>query len=488
MEKPIVVIGGGPAGSTAATLLTQHGHRVVLLEKEKFPRFHVGESLLPVTQRMWARLGLTDQLANAGYVKKMAGEIRLGKSPDSEEFYSSRMDFTNVPRRVRQDVWWSYHVERAVFDNLLLKHAGAMGVEVNEQAKVLDVEPGATPRVRWTDAAGAEHVTDAAFVIDASGRHSFLARKLGLFKKETLYNTAAVFGHFKDITWPEGPPGGYINVYVIENGWVWFIPQADQVTSVGVVMNEGGWAHWSKDPEVALRDVVSRYAFLRARFKNAVQVKPVHILRNLPYHATRLVGEGFALTGDAAFFVDPIHSSGVHLAFYSAEALADSVHAHLAGDRQALDRYVRKAKKHHRSVRYNVSLYYRVVVRYRAMAFMLIWMTGPLFRNWSGPWLNRVNAWSFGHYSSFSVALGALWSLALAGKAGMGTFHGLTGKSRWGRHGYPAAPAVAFDIPRSPELEAARRARRRSVGDGHVEPQLVVATGEESAAEPVAVA
>jgi FAD-dependent halogenase len=237
--------------------------------------------------------------------------------------------------------------------------------------------------------------------------------------------------------------------------------------------NEPGSVHWPKDPEAALRDVIGRYAYLRVRFEHAVQVKPIRVLRNLPYHATRLVGEGFALTGDAAFFVDPIHSSGVHLAFYSAAALADAVHAHLGGDRRALDVYVRKVARHHRMVRYNVALYYRVVVRYRAIAWMFVWMTGRLFRNWSGPWLNRINAWSFGHYSSFSVALGLLWAMALIGRTGTSVILKVLGWSGWGRHGYPAAPASSFDIPRSPELEAARSRRRHSVGDGQIEPRIV---------------
>ncbi len=478
MSRSIIVIGGGPAGTTVGTLLTRQGHHVMLLEKELFPRFHVGESLLPVTQHIWARLGLTERLSQAGYVKKMAGEIRLGKSPDDTGFYYSRMDFTNVPRRVRQDIPWSYHVERAVFDHLLLKHARESGVEVIEQARVREVEPGKSPKVKWTDAAGNERVNEADFVVDASGRHSVLARKLGLFRKETLYCTASLFGHFSGVSWPEGPPGGFINVYFVENGWVWFIPQAGGVTSVGVVMNQPGSVHWPKDPEVAFRDVIGRYAYLRVRFEKAQQVKPIRILRNLPYYATRVVGEGYALTGDAAFFVDPIHSSGVHLAFYTAEALADSIHAHLNGDPRALDRYVKKAEGHHRMVRYNVALFYRVPARYRAMARMLVWMTGRLFRNWSGPWLNRVNAWSFGHYSSFPVALGALWAFALVGQAGTSVFLKVTGWSRWGRHGYPGAPPVPFDIPRSPEIETERSRRNQSVGDGHIEPQIVAPEGE----------
>src|SRR5262249_2213295 len=212
-----------------------------------------------------------------GEVRKMPGKAGPEKAAAGPAFYDPGMIFTTATRHVQQKIPWSYHVERAVFDHLLLKHAREMGVEVIEQAKVRDVEPGAVPRVSWTDAAGTEHVTETAYVIDASGRHSLLARKFGLFKKETLYCTASIFGHFKDITWPDGLPGGFINVYVIENGWVWFIPQAESVTSVGVVMNEPGSVHWPKDPEVALRDVLGRYAYLRVRFERAVQVKPVRI-------------------------------------------------------------------------------------------------------------------------------------------------------------------------------------------------------------------
>lgn len=243
-------------------------------------------------------------------------------------------------------------------------------------------------------------------------------------------------------------------------------------------MNQPGSVHWPKDPEVAFRDVIGRFAYLRVRFEKAQQVKPVRILRNLPYYTTKVFGEGYALTGDAAFFVDPIHSSGVHLAFYTAEALADAVHAHLNGDALALERYAKKAERHHRMVRYNVAMFYRVPARYRVMARMMLWMTGRLFRNWSGPWLNRVNAWSFGHYSSFPIALSTLWAFALAGQAGIGVFLKVTGGSRWGRHGYPGAPQVPFDIPRSPEIEDERSRRNQSVGDGHIEPQLVAAEGE----------
>ena len=469
MREPIIVLGGGPAGSTTATFLARRGHFVLLLEKAVFPRFHVGESLLPLTQRIWDELGIAVPIEKAGFIKKTAGEIRLGHTPRSTKYYSSRMDFSNVPRSAAQEKWWSYQVERAAFDHLLLKNASEQGVRVHEGARVTGVVLEGQPSVSWTDRHGVSHETKASFVVDATGRHALIARRLGLFRKESRYNTSSVFAHFRNVKWPEGPPGGFINVYMLQDGWIWFIPQSQGITSVGIVMNKEGTQAWPRKPSDVLRDVIGRYDYLRERFESAVQVSPARILRNLPYHAEKLHGKGWALVGDAGFFVDPIHSSGVHLAFYGAKALAEAIDASFQGDSSALDRYQALVRRHHQIVRYNVSLYYRVVVRYRIMALLFIRGTGELFNNWSGPWLKRINAWSFGHYGRYLFSLSLLWGLANIGRAASFLWYGLTGRPRWGRHGYPAAQARPIDIPII-ENDQTRLGISPHEADGHMDP------------------
>ena len=449
---PIVIIGGGPAGSTAGHLLAKAGHRVMLFERARFPRFHIGESMLPHTQDYLDRLGLADVVEKSAFrVVKKGGEGRLSKRPDKKEFWTTRMNFWNVPKSARHDErWWAYQVDRSKFDAALLHHAQAAGVEVHQPAKVTAVEVGSAPKVSWTDQDGVGHETPARFVIDASGRHALLARRLGYFRDEDRRGHEPVFGHFDDVKWPEGDAAGLINIYFIEDGWVWFIPLPNGRTSFGIVQNESVTKDWPRAPQDVFKQIVGRYACLRDRFQGARQVGPIRILRKLPYYSTEVAGEGWALCGDAALFVDPIHSSGLHLSFFSATKLADAVCAHLDGDANALRDYSAAVKHHHKVVRRNVGYYYKCV-RYYWLMVSFVLMCG----DWNNPWLRRVNAWGFGHYGRFPIAMRVWWALAQLGVWGFGALHALTGMKRWGKHGM-AAEVVDFDLPKTSDDEAAK--------------------------------
>jgi len=176
--------------------------------------------------------------------------------------------------------------------------------------------------------------------------------------------------------------------------------------------------------------------------------------------------------GDAAFFADPIHSSGVHLAFYSGIHAADAVHAQLKGNAQALTQYARRVQRHHRAVRYNVSLYYKVLTRYRAMAWFFIRLTGDWVGHWRGPWFRRINAWSFGHYGRYAISMWSLWILAYVGAFFCSLYYGVTGRSRWGVHGYHDRSPRPFSLPKSPPADDGQPALTPTdETDAHLEPQ-----------------
>ncbi len=484
-QLPVVVIGGGPGGAAAAKVLADEGHDVLVLERSTFPRFHIGESMITFSQEVLERLGVAEELERAGFKKKGGGIARIGHHPDKSGYWQCIQHFWKVPGSVREGRRWAYQVERAQFDKWLLDKAQASGARVEFGAKVtgFSEQMGNTPaKVTWTGEDGNEHVTDAAFVIDASCRHAFLSRKLGHFVPEDRYMTSSVFGHFEGITWPEQPTklgddDGYFNLFFLEDGWIWFIPLAGGKTSVGVVMNKHQTKDWDRDPQKVLDGVIGRFQYLRDRFgPDAKQVGPIRVLKNLPYYAKQNAGPGWALCGDAAMFVDPIHSSGIHLALKSGMLLGDAVHAQLRGkDASAVDGYSKWLKAYHHAVRTNVSIYYRVI-RYRWLMRLFVLGTGPLSNHWGGPILRRVSAWSFGHYDKFHWAMYLFWAAAYVGMAVFNTLHTVTRIPRWGRYGM-AAPIKPFSLPRK-DLEQAAPAEPAMLDstaiDSHIEPALIV--------------
>lgn len=411
----VVVIGGGPAGSTLSTLLVRQGYRVLTLEREKFPRFHVGESLLSKTQLIWEKIGIAEPLQHFQHTFKYGGDFRVGLDPRKSDFESSRVDFYNIPRDQLQQRPYAYQVERSEFDLFLLNHARNEGATVFQEAAVKEVlwEGDKATGVRWRTKEGVEYITKADFVADCSGRHAAIARSRKYLSPHPTIKTSAVFGQFKHVKRDDGIKQGYFNGYFIENGWFWLIPLHSDIMSVGVVMNEPGSDWWSgKSPEEILLTYINRYKFVRDHFEGAEQFSKVRMLKGLPYSAERAAGDGWILVGDANFFVDPLFSSGVHIAFHSADKAATAIHQFLQGNRkmQPLKRYERWSKRYQFHVFKTIDSLYDLL-RYRVAIENMIKFTGKYSNNLDNPPMRRWTAWVAGDFDRHYWMVYTTWFL-----------------------------------------------------------------------------
>ncbi|PMB53683.1 hypothetical protein CEN39_03060 [Fischerella thermalis CCMEE 5201] len=409
----VVVIGGGPAGSTLATLLVRKKYQVLVLEREKFPRFHVGESLLPATQLIWEKLGIAEPLQHLGNTFKYGTEIRMGLNPQQSEYEYSRQEFYKFPTQRLQQQPYAYQVERSEFDLFLLNHAREEGATVFEEAVVKEVlwEDDTATGIHWKSKDNIEYTTKAKFIADCSGRYGLITKSRKFLIPNKTIKTSAVFGHFKHVTRASGIQQGYFNGYVIENGWIWFIPLASDIMSVGVVMNEPGTSWWKqKSPEEILLTYIQQYKFIRERFEQAEQFSKVRMLRDLSYASKRSVGDGWILVGDANFFVDPLFSSGVHIAFRSAEKAADAIDEFLKNnrDRKSLQQYEKWSQKEHFHVSTTMALMYKML-KYRISMQLLIKLTGKYSNHWDNLLLRRLVAWGSGYYEEFHWTLYCSW-------------------------------------------------------------------------------
>lgn len=316
----VIVIGGGPAGSSVATWLSQWGHRVTLLEKEHFPRQHVGESLLPGTIGLLLRLGILADVEEAGFVPKYGATYIWGTS---REPWS--ISFSEAGRDAKS----AFQVERSRFDHLLLNHSRASGVDVREGCRALDLEvsPEQVSRVRYVDESGSRGVITAGLCVDASGNSALLATRTRSREFNPRLRNIAVYGYFRNgkpltelLTDPDPRDAGNIFIVAVDAGWIWYIPLGSGRYSVGLVTD----ARMSQEINAA-----GRKAYLLSAIADCPEVASllrdaeldsddIHTQSDWSYIAERFYGDGYLLVGDAACFVDPILSTGVSLALEGA--------------------------------------------------------------------------------------------------------------------------------------------------------------------------
>ena len=328
MEKTdiydVAIIGGGPAGSTAATLLAKAGRRVIVFEREKFPRFHIGESLLPFSMNAFDRLGVREKL-DANFLPKYGGEIVSACGTKGVKFY-----FKDGFRSKRDR---AYQVTRSEFDKVLLDHSRENGAEVREETEVTTLE-FTTDRVKIDIAAadGTKSMIEARYLLDCSGRQTMLGGLLNVKKTYEHLQKFSVFAHYEKVDRLPGKDATLIRMVRSLDRWFWLIPLTDTRTSVGVVMDTIAFRKERLSPDAALKKFIAEQPLMRERMKNAVRVSPVYSAGDYSYRNRQLTGDRWLMVGDAAGFIDPVFSSGVFLAIMSAEKAADTLDAVLSDE------------------------------------------------------------------------------------------------------------------------------------------------------------
>jgi flavin-dependent dehydrogenase len=317
----VVVIGGGPAGSTVSTLLAQHGHKVKLFERERFPRFHIGESLIPETYWVFQRLKMLDKMRASPFIKKYSVQFVNAQGKESAPFYFH----DNKPHECSQ----TWQVIRSEFDILMLDNAREQGVEVHQPARVLEVlfegERAVGVRVQAED--GSTHEVRAKVVVDASGQSTMLQNRFKLRLWDPVLNKGAIWTYWEGAYRDTGRDEGATVVIQTTNrkGWWWYIPQHDNTISVGVVapfeyLFKGRGSH-----EQTYNEEVAACPAVQKRVAGGKRATGFFATKDYSYRSKEVAGDGWVLIGDAFGFLDPLYSSGVLLALKSGELAADAI-------------------------------------------------------------------------------------------------------------------------------------------------------------------
>jgi flavin-dependent dehydrogenase len=338
--RDVIVIGGGPGGSTIAALLAARGRSVTLLEKDRHPRFHIGESLLPFNVPLLEKLGVEEAVERVGMLKYGIEFV----SPDHDK--PSLLEFGDGWHK---EMSYSFQVRRSEFDKILFDNAKEKGAEAIEECRAAAVEfpPEGGVIVTATDADDKVHQFRGRFVVDASGRDTFLAAKLKVKQRNRRHESAAVFGHFTGAERLQGRDEGHISIFWFAKGWFWFIPLSDGTTSVGAVSKPDIFKNRDGDMTALFKDLIAMCPALAHRLRDATLTGPATGTGNYSYSAETLVGPNYLMVGDAGGFIDPVFSTGVYLAMNSGFMAADTVETcldHPERAAQALKQYEDEVK------------------------------------------------------------------------------------------------------------------------------------------------
>jgi len=324
----VLVVGGGPAGSTIAALLAERGKDVVLLEKERHPRFHIGESLLPFNMTLFEKLGVARDVASIGLQKWGVDFTSPAHRRTVTLHFSDAWD---------KDAPYSFQVRRSELDHILIRNAAAKGARVTEGCRVteLDLDDSGGVRVTSKNEAGQLEHFQARFLVDASGRDTLVANKLSLKDRNRRHASAAIYGHFTGARRQSGRDEGNISIFWFDQGWIWFIPLSDGTTSVGAVVSPGYLKTRKTDVTTFFQETIAGSPELMARLSDATLTGPATATGNYSYRSRTMFGRNYLLIGDAYAFIDPVFSTGVYVAMNSAFRAADVVDAVLQDPRQA---------------------------------------------------------------------------------------------------------------------------------------------------------
>src|SRR6266849_4677124 len=329
-----IVIGGGPAGSTAAAVLAMKGRRVVLLEKEKFPRYHIGESLLPYGYFTLERLGVLDRMKASAFTRKYSVQFVGTHGRASLPFYFFQ--------HLKHEAASTWQVLRSEFDQMLLDNAREKGAEVREETTVRELirENGAVAGVKAVTNAGETVEIRAPITIDASGRDAFAVTRNEWKVRDPYLNKIAVWTYYKGALRDPGVDEGATTVaYVPEKGWFWYIPLHEDVVSVGVVAEKDYLYNGTRDLPTIFHREVEKNAWIQQHLAAGRQFGPYRVTGEYSYRSRYCAADGLILAGDAFAFLDPVFSSGVFLALRSGELAADAVDASLTGGNVAASQF-----------------------------------------------------------------------------------------------------------------------------------------------------
>lgn len=327
----VIIIGGGPAGSVLGSLLAQGGYRALILERDIHPRDHVGESLTPSTNFIFKKIGFLEKMEDAGFVHKPGAAWTAPRAPVGKYVSISLGEFP--PPGAFQ--CYTYNVERDVFDAMLIRHAHELGAKVLQGVSVQKIlfsgDRAVGVRVKAVD--GWERDLGARFVIDASGRSCILATQLGLKTRDSEFNQLGMFSWFKGV---DGGPAGtegmlWLHFLGLEKGWAWQIPLRNGIWSIGIVTDKADFKKGSVSHDEFFADMLSRNRTFEYYMRNAQRIRPWWAEGDYTYSITKLAGKGWLLIGDALRFVDPIFSTGVDVATYSAQYAYEAIDAVFRG-------------------------------------------------------------------------------------------------------------------------------------------------------------